>query len=82
MDILIALVIGGIIGWLASLLMKTSSQQGLIGNIVVGIVGSALGSRLAPALGIVPSDGLGRWIIAVGGAVLLIYILKFFGWFK
>lgn len=82
MDILITLVIGGVIGWLASLLMKTSSQQGLFANIAVGIAGSWLGSWLAPKVGLVPSDSLGRWIVAIGGAVLLIYLLKLLGIFK
>ncbi len=76
------IVIGGIIGWLASLLMKTDAQQGLVANVVVGIAGSALGGWLAPKLSIVPTDGLGRWLVAIGGAVLLIFILKVLGVFK
>ena len=52
MSFIIWLIVGGIIGWLASLIMKTDAQQGLILNIVVGIVGSFLGGWLiAPLLG-------------------------------
>jgi uncharacterized membrane protein YeaQ/YmgE (transglycosylase-associated protein family) len=52
MGIIIWLVIGGIIGWLASLAMKTDKQQGILLNVVVGIVGAMIGGLLiAPLLG-------------------------------
>ena len=81
MDLIIALVVGGVIGWVASLAMKTDAQMGLIANIVVGIVGSGLGHWLAPKLGISGGDVM-QWVIAVGGAVLLIVVLKVLGVFK
>src|SRR5262249_8281094 len=49
MSFLIAIIIGGIIGWLASMVMKTNAQMGLIANVIVGIVGSVLGHWLAGA---------------------------------
>ena len=49
MNIIIWLIIGGIIGWLASLMMKTDGQQGILLNVVVGIVGAMLGGCLAAA---------------------------------
>jgi len=76
MDIIWFLVVGGIIGWLASILMGTNGQMGILANIVVGIVGSYLGSLIAPKLGIVPSDWIGSLLVGVGGAVLLILLLK------
>ena len=52
MNFIIWLVVGGIIGWLASMLMKTDGQQGLFLNVVVGIVGAMLGGWfLTPLLG-------------------------------
>jgi uncharacterized membrane protein YeaQ/YmgE (transglycosylase-associated protein family) len=52
MNFLIWIVVGGIIGWLASLVMKTDAQQGMLLNVVVGIVGALLGGwLLAPLLG-------------------------------
>jgi uncharacterized membrane protein YeaQ/YmgE (transglycosylase-associated protein family) len=81
MDLIIWLVIGGVIGWLASILMKTNAQMGLVGNVIVGIVGAALGGWLAGLLGI----GGGRvlsYVIAVLGAVILIAILRAMGVFK
>ena len=50
MNILIWLVIGGVIGWLASLVMRTDGQQGILLNIVVGIVGALLGGWLISPL--------------------------------
>ena len=42
MSFIAAIIIGGVIGWLASLVMKTNAQMGLIANIVVGVVGSLI----------------------------------------
>jgi uncharacterized membrane protein YeaQ/YmgE (transglycosylase-associated protein family) len=52
MNFVIWIVIGGVLGWLASLVMKTDAQQGLFLNVVVGIIGAMLGGWLfAPLLG-------------------------------
>ncbi len=75
-DLLIKLAIGGLIGWVASIVMKSNGQMGIIANIVVGIVGSALGHFLAGALGISFGGQIGGILIAIGGAVLLIVILR------
>jgi uncharacterized membrane protein YeaQ/YmgE (transglycosylase-associated protein family) len=76
MGFIVTLIIGGVIGWLASLLMKTSAQMGIIANIVVGIIGAVLGSWVAGALGIVAVGSVGAWIISILGAVVLLAILK------
>jgi uncharacterized membrane protein YeaQ/YmgE (transglycosylase-associated protein family) len=82
MNWIITLVIGGIIGWLASIVMKTDAQMGPIGNIVVGIVGSLLGFWLAGVLGIGAGSAVTGYLIAVVGAALLIGILKAVGVLK
>ena len=52
MNFIFWLIVGGLIGWVASMIMKTDAQQGMILNVVVGIVGSMLGGWLiAPLLG-------------------------------
>lgn len=52
MNFLIWIVVGGVIGWLASMAMKTNAQQGMLLNIIVGIVGALLGGWLiAPLVG-------------------------------
>lgn len=83
MNFIIWLVVGGLIGWIASIIMKTNAQQGMFLNIVVGIVGAFLGGWfLAPLLGtgtINSNDfsiaGLG---VSLLGAILLLAIVNFF----
>lgn len=74
--LIIWLIIGGIIGWLASLIMKTDGQQGIIMNVVVGIVGSFLGGWLiAPLIG---GAGVMGYVSALIGAVILLAIVNLF----
>ena len=82
MNWIITLVVGGIIGWLASLLMKTNAQMGMIANVIVGIIGSTVGFWLAGVLGIAAYGSIAQWLVAVAGAAVLIWILKVVGIFK
>jgi len=82
MDLLIAVIVGGVIGWLASLVMKTNRQMGVLANIVVGIVGSAVGHFLAGLLGFAAFGVIARLIVQVGGAALLIAILRGLGVYR
>ena len=79
---IIYLIVGGIIGWLASKVMKTDAQMGVLANIVVGVVGSVLGHWLAGALGIAAFGSIGSFIISLIGAVVLIAILRALGFFR
>lgn len=81
MNLIIWLVVGGIIGWLASLIMKTDAQQGLILNIVVGIVGAFLGGwLLSPMVGagtVNQGDfSLTGLLVSLAGAVLLLVLVN------
>jgi uncharacterized membrane protein YeaQ/YmgE (transglycosylase-associated protein family) len=76
MDVIVSLIVGGIIGWLASVMMKTNAQMGVIANVVVGIIGSALGTWLFAVLGFAAYGALARLITGVAGAALLIVILR------
>jgi uncharacterized membrane protein YeaQ/YmgE (transglycosylase-associated protein family) len=82
MGFITAIIVGGIVGWLASMVMKTNAQMGLVANVLVGIVGSSLGFWLAGMLGIAPTGGMLRLVVAVIGAALLIFILQKLGIFK
>jgi uncharacterized membrane protein YeaQ/YmgE (transglycosylase-associated protein family) len=79
---IITLVIGGIIGWLSSILMKTNAQMGIIANVIVGVIGSMLGFWIAGLLGLAAGSSLAGYIIAVIGAAILIWLLKAVGVFK
>jgi uncharacterized membrane protein YeaQ/YmgE (transglycosylase-associated protein family) len=81
MEWIITLIIGGVVGWLASILMKADAQMGLIANVLIGIVGSLLGYWLAGVLGLAPAGGILRFVVAVVGAALLIWILRMVGVF-
>jgi uncharacterized membrane protein YeaQ/YmgE (transglycosylase-associated protein family) len=81
MNIIIWLIVGGVIGWLASLLMRTDAQQGVLLNIVVGIVGALLGGWLiSPLLGLPTinqgSLSLGSILVSLIGAVILLAIVN------
>jgi uncharacterized membrane protein YeaQ/YmgE (transglycosylase-associated protein family) len=81
-NLLVTLIIGGVVGWLASIAMKTNAQMGILANVVVGIVGSFLGVAVANALGVRAHTTPAAWIVAVLGAALLIALLKSLGVFK
>jgi len=76
MGLIITLIIGGVVGWLASIVMKTNAQMGIIANVVVGIVGSFLGFWLAGVIGLFPASRIANGLVALAGAVVLILILK------
>jgi uncharacterized membrane protein YeaQ/YmgE (transglycosylase-associated protein family) len=62
--------------------MKTNAQMGLIANVLVGVVGSLLGFWIAGMLGIAPVVGILRFVVAIAGAALLIFILGRLGIFR
>lgn len=82
-NLIVWLIVGGIIGWVASMIMRTDGQQGMILNVVVGIIGAALGGWLiSPMLGM-PSinDGtfsIGALLVSLIGAVILLAIVNLF----
>ena len=81
MGFIILLIVGGVIGWLASLIMRTDTQQGILLNIVVGIVGSLLaGLLLSPLLGVAPITSgaitLTSLLVSLLGAVVLLAIVN------
>ena len=82
MGFLIWLIIGGIVGWLASLVMRTDGQQGMLLNVVVGIVGAFLGGLLiSPLVGVgTINDGIsiGSVLGSLVGAIILLAIVNLF----
>lgn len=77
---IIALIVGGVAGWLASLVMNRDASMGIVWNIIVGIIGSVIGNALAGPLfgvrGSVQEFSLQGLIIAVIGAVVLLAIVN------
>jgi uncharacterized membrane protein YeaQ/YmgE (transglycosylase-associated protein family) len=75
MGIIIWLIIGGICGWLASIIMRTDGQQGIILNIVVGIVGSVIASLIF-GVGINDAITVTTFIYSLIGAIILLAIVN------
>lgn len=81
MGLIITLILGGIIGWLASIVMRTDAQQGIFLNIVVGIVGAFLGNFIAGYFGStasVSTFNVTSLIWAFVGAVVLLGLINLF----
>lgn len=83
MNFIIWLVVGGIIGWLASIMMKTNGQQGIFLNVVVGIVGAMLGGWfISPLVGVgtINQDNfsLPAMLVSFVGAAILLAIVNLF----
>lgn len=82
MNFLIWLIVGGVVGWLASLIMRTDAQQGILLNVAVGIIGALIGGWvISPMVGVgTLNEGLsiGSFLVSLVGAVLLLAIVNLF----
>lgn len=76
--IIIWLIIGGIIGWLASIIMRTDAQQGILLNIVVGIIGAFIGGLVVTGGSINEGVTLTSFIVSLLGAIILLAIVNLF----
>jgi uncharacterized membrane protein YeaQ/YmgE (transglycosylase-associated protein family) len=83
MGILIYLIVGGLIGWIASIIMRTDAQQGIILNVVVGVVGALIaGFLVAPHLGTGTINSgdftVAGLLVSLVGAIILLAIVNLF----
>ena len=81
MGLIVLLVVGGIVGWLASMIMRTDAQQGIFLNIVVGIIGAVLaGFIVTPLIGGAPITSgeisVPSVLVSLLGAVILLAIIN------
>ena len=81
MNFLVWLVVGGLIGWIASKIMNTDAQQGIILNVVVGIAGAFIGGMLISPLVGVPTINqnalsIGALLVSLVGAIILLAIVN------
>lgn len=77
MGIIMWLIVGGVVGWLASMIMRTDAQQGIVLNIVVGIVGAFIGGLIfgGGEINNAPLT-LGTFLVSLLGAVILLAIVN------
>jgi len=83
MNFILWLIIGGLVGWVASLIMRTDAQQGIVLNVVVGIVGAFLaGWLVSPLVGVGTINqnnfSIGSLLVSLVGAVVLLAIVNLF----
>jgi uncharacterized membrane protein YeaQ/YmgE (transglycosylase-associated protein family) len=82
MGIIVWLIVGGIVGWLASIIMRTNAQQGILLNVVVGIVGALLaGFVISPLIGVgTINDGISiaTVLVSLVGAIILLAFVNLF----
>ncbi|RVT90349.1 GlsB/YeaQ/YmgE family stress response membrane protein [Sphingomonas crocodyli] len=81
MGILLILIVGGVLGWLASIVMRTDAQQGILLNVIVGIVGAAIaGFLLTPFLGGAPITSgafdIRSLLVSFLGAIVLLAVVN------
>ena len=81
MNFIIWLVVGGLIGWVASMIMKTDAQQGVVLNVIVGIVGAFLGGWLiSPLVGVATINqdafSIGALLVSLVGSIILLAIVN------
>jgi uncharacterized membrane protein YeaQ/YmgE (transglycosylase-associated protein family) len=78
MGIILWIIFGALVGWIASIIMKTDAQQGAILNVIVGIVGAVLGGYIMNFFGQTGTTGFNLYslLIALVGAVVLIGLVQ------
>lgn len=76
------IVIGGLAGWVASMIMKTDGSMGIFLNIIVGVVGAVVANLLLPLIGLSGttdnSNLITKFLVALVGAVVVLFVVKLF----
>ncbi len=80
MEIIAFLVLGGLAGWIASLIMGTDASQGIFLNVVVGVIGAFVGGMLFNTFGSAGVTGFNIYSLAVAtlGAIVLLWLVRIF----
>ena len=81
MNLIIWLIVGGLVGWVASIIMNTNAQQGIFLNVIVGIAGALIaGYLLTPYFGISTINqnnfSLPALLVSLGGSVILLFVIS------
>ncbi len=76
-NLILWIILGGVAGWIASMIMGRDAQMGAIANILVGIVGAVLGGFLFNLVGLTGDTGFNFWtlLVAIVGAVVLLFVI-------
>ncbi|HUM70728.1 MAG TPA: GlsB/YeaQ/YmgE family stress response membrane protein [Chloroflexota bacterium] len=76
-NIILWIILGGVAGWIASMIMGRDGQMGAVANIIVGIVGALIGGVLFNLLGLPGDTGFNLWtlLVAIVGSVVLLFLV-------
>lgn len=76
-NLILWIILGGIAGWIASMIMHRDGQMGAVANIVVGIIGAVVGGFLFNLVGLAGDTGFNLWtlLVSVIGAVVLLALI-------
>lgn len=76
MGIILWIIFGALAGWIASMLVKTDSQQGFIGDVILGIIGAVVGGFVFNLLGASGVDGFNLYslFVAIVGAIIVVFV--------
>ncbi len=80
MEIILYIIFGALVGWIASIIMGRNAEQGAIGNIIVGILGAFIGGWIMQAIGTAGVTGFNirSFLVALMGAIVLLFIYNLF----
>lgn len=80
MEWLAWIVLGGLAGWIASMITRNNARMGLLANIILGILGALAGNFLLPMIGVTGLTGFNLYslLVAIGGAVVILLIVNLF----
>lgn len=78
LNIILWIIFGALVGWIASIIMRTNEEQGALANVIIGIVGAFIGGVISRALGGsgVTGFNLGSILMAVLGSIILISFIR------
>lgn len=76
-NLLLWILLGGVAGWIASMIMHRDSQMGALANIIVGVIGAVIGGFLFNLIGLPGDTGFNFWtlLVAIVGAVVLLFLV-------
>jgi uncharacterized membrane protein YeaQ/YmgE (transglycosylase-associated protein family) len=78
LNIILWIIFGALVGWIASLIMRTDAEQGAVANVIIGIIGAFIGGAIARLFGGegVTGFNLGSILLAILGAIVLIFFIR------
>lgn len=80
MSLITWIIFGGIVGWIASMVMGKNQSMGVLANVIVGIIGAMVGGAIAGMMGLEGVSGfnMSSFIVAMAGSILLIAVINLF----